>query len=451
MRGDTTIAALRLRLIDVARGTRIAPRMAPCGRSQWLSRAELESAQMARLGELLAYIQDHVPYYAALAAGGSRFAPGDDSLAFLGRLPVLDKADIRRAPADFRSSEPGLRSYARHTGGSTGAPFEYHTDVPGLSGQWAAVFRAWAWGGYRFGERMVTVGGTSVVGAGALGLKQRAYNLLRGNHPLAAGALDETDLSAMLSAIERVKPALLYGYPSVLYLLARQAESSGRRNLRPRAVVTTSEMLFPGQRAAIESAFSAPVFDQYGCNEVNLVSAECEAHEGWHYAMESTLVEILDEHGRPVPPGASGRIVGTALDNRAMPFVRYDTGDLGSLDTEPCRCGRGLVRIRSLQGRSRDLVRTPDGRYVHGVAFNDLMLEYPAVDRYQAVQLDEQRLRLVLAGREDEVQAISAEIGRRLQELTGLVIEPDVNGPFEITAGQKARVIVSRLAEPGGS
>ena len=210
-------------------------------------------------------------------------------------------------------------------------------------------------------------------------------------------------------------------------------------------------MLCPGQRKSIEDAFAAPVFDQYGCNEVNLVSAECELHDGWHYAMESTLVEILDDDGRPVPAGQSGRIVGTSLDNFAMPFLRYDTGDLGALDTDTCGCGRGLVRIKDLQGRSRDFVRTPDGSFVHGVAFNDLMLEYPAVDRYQAVQIDARNLRVVVAGEPDRIADCQDSLRRRLGELTHLDIDIDINGEFEVTAGHKARVIVSRLnVEEGG-
>jgi phenylacetate-CoA ligase len=242
-----------------------------------------------------------------------------------------------------------------------------------------------------------------------------------------------------------IRPVLLYGYPSVLYLLAKRAAAHGRRDIRPRTIVTTSEMLFPGQRRVIEEAFAAPVFDQYGCNEVNLVSAECERHDGWHYAMESTLVEILDDDGLPVPTGRSGRIVGTSLDNLAMPFLRYDTGDIGALDKEPCACGRGLVRIRELQGRSRDLIRTPDGRFVHGVAFNDLMLEYPDVDRYQAVQTDERKLRVIVAGECDRLAACEESLRRQLGELTGLDVVVEINGEFEITVGRKARVVISRL------
>jgi phenylacetate-CoA ligase len=401
--------------------------------------------QASKLQRLLCHVQEEVPFYAARTRARHTYRPGDDPLDFLRELPVIGKSDMRCNPTSFRRTGIRARVFDRHTGGSTGAPFAYVTDVPALSGQWAAVFRAWEWGGYHLGDVMVTVGGASVVSAGKAGLKTRIYNLLRNNHPMAVGTLNEHDLDTMLSEMAMIRPVLLYGYPSVLYLLATRAAACGRLDIRPRTIVTTSEMLFSGQRRVIEEAFAAPVFDQYGCNEVNLVSAECERHDGWHYAMESTLVEILDDDGLPVPTGRSGRIVGTSLDNLEMPFLRYDTGDVGTLDTEPCACGRGLVRIRELQGRSRDLIRTPDGRYVHGVAFNDLMLEYPAVDRYQAVQADARHLCVIVAGDINRLTTCERSLRQRLGELTGLEVIIDINGEFEITVGRKARVIISHL------
>ena len=69
-------------------------------------------------------------------------------------------------------------------------------------------------------------------------------------------------------------------------------------------------------------------------------------------------------------PGETGRFIATNLFNYAMPFIRYDTGDLGIVLEEECGCGRGLKRIGNVLGRSRDFVYTPDGRQIHGSFFN---------------------------------------------------------------------------------
>lgn len=445
------LATARLGLIDRARGTRILRHRRSYDRSQWLSVADLESLQARKLESLLAGIRKTVPFYRRLAASGITGSTGSSPFEDLRRLPVSLKETIRQAPADFQDGATDLRTFVRHTGGSTGTPFAFIVDEPAMSGQWAGLFRAWEWNGYRIGDRMVTVGGGSVAPAGGGGLKHRVYNLLRNNLPIAAASLDESGLSAALQVLSQARPAMVYGYPALIHALAVAAVRQGMRLPTPRAVVTTSEMLFPGQRSVISEAFGAPVFDQYGCNEVNLVASECDRHDGWHYAMEASFVEILDEHGDPVPTGQVGRIVATSLDNRTMPFVRYDTGDLGALDPSPCSCGRGLIRLRSLKGRSRDLIRARDGRLVHGVIFNDLMLDYPWVDRYQLIQLDSIRLRAILACANPGSADQQSKLKDSLSRITGLDVALALNEPFDVTSGLKARVIVSQLEKADGS
>lgn len=435
----------RLRLIDAARGTRIVDSRGPYARSQWLSLAELHALQERKLGFLLAEIREHVPFYRRLAATGQFVSLPDAPMTCLKSLPVALKEIIRQAPADFRNPAARSRQFERHTGGSTGTPFAYIVDEPAMSGQWAGLFRAWEWNGYRIGDRMITVGGGSVAPPGGGGLKHRAYNFLRNNRPVAAADLDDRGLVAVLAILSQEKPAMIYGYPALIHALASVAARQRMRLPTPNAVVTTSEMLFPGQRATIQEAFGAPVYDQYGCNEVNLVASECDRHDGWHYAMEACIVEVLDEQDRPVPDGGIGRIVATSLDNHTMPFIRYDTGDLGALDASTCSCGRGLARLRALNGRSRDLVRARDGRLIHGVIFNDLMLDYPWVDRYQAIQEDTERLRVVLACQQPGSADQQLDLKSCVARITGLDVELAVNEPFEVTAGMKARVIVSRL------
>lgn len=443
-------SSARLRLIDVARGTRIVDRRGPYARSQWFSLSELQALQERKLELLLAQIYENVPFYRRLAAAGLFPSMDMSPMTCLQSLPVTLKETIRQAPADFRNLTTRRREFERHTGGSTGTPFAFVVDEPAMSGQWAGLFRAWEWNGYHIGDRMITVGGGSVAPPGGGGLKHRVYNLLRNNLPVAAANLDDRGLAAALSVLSHEKTNMIYGYPALIHALATAAARQGIRLPKPRSVVTTSEMLFPGQRTTIEEAFGAPVYDQYGCNEVNLVASECDRHEGWHYAMEACVVEILDEQDQPLPNGSVGRIIATSLDNHTMPFVRYDTGDLGALDTCDCPCGRGLMRLRALQGRSRDLVRARDGRLIHGVIFNDLMLEYPWVDRYQAIQEDAERLRVILACRQPGSADQQLVLKGRMAHLTGLEVELAVNEPFDVTTGMKARVIVSRLEPVDG-
>ena len=322
MRIDRRSPGLRLWLIDLARRTRILPLRRPLADSQWHERRALQARQLEKLRRLLGFAAAHVPHYRKLMADLDIDPASIRSLSEVRRFPVLTKAEMRREPAAFspRADQPRV-SFDRRTGGSTGDPFAYTVSAAALSGQWAALLRAWEWSGYCFGDQMVTLGGGSVAPRGGGSLAHRIYHYLRRDHTLYAAALDEVALQRLADQIVRRRPALVYGYPSVLYRLGRYLLDAAVAIPGLRSVITTSEMLFPGQRIAIERAFGAPVFDVYGCNEVNLVCGECEAHEGYHQAMETALMEIVDDDGAPLPPGRVGRVVATALDNRSTVFL----------------------------------------------------------------------------------------------------------------------------------
>ncbi len=88
------------------------------------------------------------------------------------------------------------------------------------------------------------------------------------------------------------------------------------------------------------------------------VAAEClDARDGLHVQEDHFLVEVIDpETGEPLPEGADGDLVFTSLLKEAQPLIRYRTGDIGSLTTEPCACGRTLARIAALRGRLDDML-----------------------------------------------------------------------------------------------
>lgn len=116
--------------------------------------------------------------------------------------------------------------------------------------------------------------------------------------------------------------------------LAHASEHS--RGLKVRAVLTSSDLLRPGHRRALEENWGCEVFDHYGTTETGLGGAvECGAHEGMHIRENDLYYEL----------GASGELIMTTLTRTGMPLIRYRTGDTGRLLTEPCRCGSALFRI----------------------------------------------------------------------------------------------------------
>ena len=130
-------------------------------------------------------------------------------------------------------------------------------------------------------------------------------------------------------------------------------------------------------------------YDLYGSTE-GLFGSECEHHQGIHLFEDTTLVENVDADGQPVPPGQPGaRLLVTNLYNLVQPLLRLEVTDLVTVDPEPCPCGRILARIKTIHGRSDDVLSLParDGGQVavHPLHFA-LLTRDPEVGEFQVIQ-----------------------------------------------------------------
>jgi len=138
----------------------------------------------------------------------------------------------------------------------------------------------------------------------------------------------------------------------LLALLAHAGASAACRRFL-RALLASGEPLPPDLRAEVESAWSCEVFDHWGMTETGYGGGvECSAHSGYHLREADLLVEVADfRTGAPLPAGVQGEILVTTLGERALPLVRYRTGDAARLLPGPCPCGSGLRRLGPVPGR----------------------------------------------------------------------------------------------------
>ena len=304
------------------------------------------------------------------------------------RLPILTK-EMVRAHADDLVTEDADRSdlVAGATGGSTGVPMPYYHDTDYWCRATAAAMRGDEWAGWRLGERQASVWGTpmheSRRDAALRATMERLRNFLFvPGFDLSPAAADD--------AIRRVaewRPVLLSGYASILASLARRMAETGGLPEPPRGVVSSAEPLRQDERALVEEAFRAPVFDRYGCREAGLIAQECVEHAGLHIAAERVYVEVVDDVGRPADPGETGRVLVTVLDTGSFPLVRYEVGDLAVVaEPSPCACGNPLPRLARVEGRLLDILHTARGGALTGVFFPHLMKEFPWVRAFQVVQ-----------------------------------------------------------------
>ena len=106
-----------------------------------------------------------------------------------------------------------------------------------------------------------------------------------------------------------------------------------------------------------------------------------------HISSDRIYLEVVDDNNQPVPDGCAGRILITDLTNTAMPIIRYEIGDIGTISKQrTCKGGRGLPKLESIQGRITDYIVSSDGKYVSGTALTTVVPQLNNVQQIQIIQ-----------------------------------------------------------------
>lgn len=417
--------------------------------SQWLVPEAMAQLQRDNLRRFLVQIGGTVPYYQTLFAELGFNPEALDSVADLQRLPLLDKATIRAHTEQLKARDArGLKRF--NTGGSSGEPLIFYLGNERVSHDVAAKRRATRWWGVDIGDREIVVWGSPI----ELGSQDRV-RLLRDKlfrtELLSAFEMSQANLQKFVERIRQFRPAMLFGYPSSLALIAQFAGEQGIAldGLGIRVAFVTSERLYEHQREAIEKAFGCPVANGYGGRDAGFIAHACP--EGsLHITAEDMVLEIVDAAGKVVPVGESGEIVVTHLFTSEFPFVRYRTGDVGTLSDRPCACGRGLPVLASVEGRTTDFVTAADGTILHGLALIYVLRDMPGVANFRIVQESLELTRVEVVPREALTDGMVAEIRQGLQARLGQGVAIEVSEVEAIAREQsgKFRYVVSRVARP---
>lgn len=414
--------------------------------NQWLEPQALQELQLAKLRIFLARVSSEVPYWRDLFKRQGLRADAFASLEDLQRLPLLDKATIREHEQAMKSeTATGLSEFS--TGGSSGEPLKFFLDNERVSHDVAAKRRATRWWDVDIGDSEIVVWGSPI----ELGSQDRVRLLrdrLMRTELLSAFEMSEENLDHFIARIRKRRPRMLFGYPSSLAAIAAHALERGiaMNDLGIRVAFVTSERLYAHQEKLITDVFGCPVANGYGGRDAGFLAHHCPSRS-LHITADDVILEIVDEDGAVLPEGESGEIVVTHLHTAAFPFIRYRTGDIGTLDTTRCACGRGLPVLRSLEGRSTDFVVARDGTLLHGLALIYVLRDLPGVAAFRIVQesLDLTRVQVVPAEgfTEDSQREIERQFHARLGSEVRIDIEKLAAIPRE-TSG-KFRYVQSKV------
>ena len=313
--------------------------------------------RQARLAYVLHRAATKVPFYRDQWA--ARRQRGDRaSWDLLENWPILDKDTLRANPTAFVADDCDVRKMMHgQTSGTTGTPIHIWQSRATLARLYAIVdTRTLAWDGISPRARWARLGGQLVTPVGQRHPPFWVWNVAMRQLYMSSYHLAPDLIPHYLDALRRYRIVYIAAYSSAVHALAQQILRLGRRDLKMQAVYTNAEPLDQEQRHTISQAFQCPVRETYGMVETVAAASECPSGR-LHQWPEVGHIEVEQD---------TTELICTGLLNPDMPLIRYRVGDRGQLVSTAmtCECGRALPLLSHIEGRTDDLLFTPDGRSI---------------------------------------------------------------------------------------
>ncbi len=312
------------------------------------------------LAQHAAYCYEHSPHYRRLFEklnlGPADIAGVED----LPRLPITHKSDLEQCGDDFLCTPTEPIVDVCQTSGSMGEPVSLYQTAADLERV-----------GYNEQLGFIAAGVTAsdrVLIACAMGrcfMAGLAY--FEGVRRIGAMAIRAGSgaLSVVAQSVRTHRPTVIIAVPSQLLTLADALDEQGLppKTAGVRTLICIGEpirnddlSLSPlGER--LTARWGCDVRGTYASTEMATAFTDCQAGRGGHLIPDLMAVEIVDSHGRPCPPGSPGRVIATPLQVTGMPLLRFCTGDIAALHTDPCPCGRNTPRLGPILGRLGQLLK----------------------------------------------------------------------------------------------
>jgi phenylacetate-coenzyme A ligase PaaK-like adenylate-forming protein len=349
-----------------------------------LTRAAIDAYQLRKLRETICTARRHSPFYRHLFSGVSETPL--TGLTDIQSLPFTTVTDIKSDPFKFLcvSQDEIARVVTLQTSGTTGQPKRLFFTEDDLE----------------LTMDFFHHGMSTLVSPG-----NRVLILMPGALPYSVGDLLVRGLSrmnvtgivhgpvkdpeAVVREIIELDIDSLVGIPVQVLGIARCRAAEKIASGRLKSILLSADYVPKAIVDALSQTWRCPVHQHYGLTETGYGGAvECAALSGYHMREADLLFEIIDpETGIPVPKGDTGEVVITTLTRRAMPLIRYRTGDRARFIAEPCPCGTVLSRLDRIQGRLAGAVPLNDTFSISVPMLDSAVFEIAGVLNYQ-VQLD---------------------------------------------------------------
>jgi len=415
-------------------------------KSQWFNKDELGKMQEKRLRNILLHCYVNVPFYKERMDKAGFDINSKDFREELEKIPVLERAEIRQAFAAKTIQAKNFDDYQtieqKTSGSSTGEPLSTIEDNLTADLGRASFYRGLKWANWNLGEPAVKLWGQR---SATPNTSMKLANTIINWETFNAFSMDDEVFTKFYLFLCTRKVKHIYSYVSTLQQFIKYIESNKLKLPPIKSIVTTAELLTNDAKEQIEKTFNTKVFNGYACGEINGIAYQCIHRAGFHVSEERCIVEVVNDKGELLPYGEYGRLAVTDLYNHAMPLIRYVNGDEGVLTDEPCACGRNLIRIKEIAGRTSDIIDGLNNKKVHSTYFHVIFI--PKLDwqkkyglkKYQFIQETNDTFKVIMDMDTIPPQHEIVEMKNILSDQLGpmkIIFSTDTND-FEHSSGGK--------------
>lgn len=421
-----------------------------------MNREGLRKIQSIRLKKIVEHVYRNTPFYRKKMQELGITPDDIKDIDDIVKLPFTTKNDLRDNYPFGLCAVPMSQILRIHaSSGTTGKPTVVGYTHKDLSAWTESLSRSFCAYGANQNDLFQIAYGYGLF-TGGLGAHYGAENIGASVIPISSGNTEK-----QITLMHDFGATVLCCTPSYALFIADTLNDTGiaRNQLKLRIGVFGAEPWTENMRKEIEEKLNIKAYDIYGLSEIAGpgVGYECECQNGTHLNEDHYFPEIVDPLTLlPVEPGKTGELVFTHLTKEGMPLLRYRTKDLTALHYETCDCGRTLVRMDRILGRSDDMLIIR-GVNVFPTQIESVILEMSEFEPHYLLTVNRvnntDRMELKVEVRPDyysdeinKMLILQKKLTARLQSVLGLGVDVKLVEPrsIERSTGKAKRVIDNR-------
>lgn len=393
--------------------------------------------QQKLLFNILEYAVKHTEYYK------------NNRLGSIENFPVIDKTHIlanmeSMFSKEYKDKKDKLK--IMRTSGSTGAPFKIYQNSNKVLRNKADMLFFYNLGGYNVGDRYYYMRIWTERN------KKSKISLIKENYRMLNTAdLDQQAANTFIKNLTADKKTkVIMGITSSFKALMEHPEMREDRDWNIKAIFTQSEELPSRVKKEMQDIFKCKVLARYSNQENGIIGQQPVTGEDYFELNNASyFIEFLKlDSNDPAEEMEEARIVVTDLFNKAIPMLRYDTGDVGMFSYIVTKTGRKQKVLHSIQGRKTDYLYTNQKKKISPAHIAPILGEYNCIKQFQLIQEDYDKVTLRLVCKEhDQKTEVEEEITKNMKEIFGTETKLKIQH-FEkipIEASGKRKYIISRI------